>query len=182
MSRVSDSLAAPVRTEGICQKDLVTGAGPPIVFAMPKFSPKPTGGLPTSQQILDFIASAETSVGKREIAKAFGLHGAEKIALKALLKDMADEGLIDSAPGRAFHQMGGVRCIRELRIPVSLQMLAGGMTEPEILAAPTRAWPRRSECLRPSLRRFVADRPGSPPAVPRLHWTRTATRRARPDT
>ncbi len=83
---------------------------------MPKFPPKPTGGLPTSQQILDFIASAETSVGKREIAKAFGLHGAEKIALKALLKDMADEGLIDSAPGRAFHQMGGVPKVTVLRI------------------------------------------------------------------
>lgn len=83
---------------------------------MPKFSPKPTGSLPTSKQILDFIASAETSVGKREIAKAFGLHGAEKIALKALLKDMADEGLIDSSPGRAFHQMGGVPKVTVLRI------------------------------------------------------------------
>ncbi len=83
---------------------------------MPKFTPKPTGSLPTAKQILDFIASAETSVGKREIAKAFGLHGAEKIALKALLKDMADEGLIDSAPGRAFHQMGGVPKVTVLRI------------------------------------------------------------------
>ena len=83
---------------------------------MSKFMPKPTGSLPTPKQILDFIASAETSVGKREIAKAFGLHGAEKIALKALLKDMADEGLIDSAPGRAFHQMGGVPKVTVLRI------------------------------------------------------------------
>ncbi|OYY65217.1 ribonuclease R family protein [Sphingomonas sp. 28-62-11] len=83
---------------------------------MPKFTPKPTGGLPTPKQILDFIATAETSVGKREIAKAFGLHGAEKIALKALLKDMADEGLIDSSPGRAFHQMGGVPKVTVLRI------------------------------------------------------------------
>ncbi len=83
---------------------------------MPTFTPKPSGSLPTSKQVLDFIASAETSVGKREIAKAFGLHGAEKIALKALLKDMADEGLIDSAPGRAFHQMGGVPKVTVLRI------------------------------------------------------------------
>ncbi len=83
---------------------------------MPKFTPKPSGGLPTPKQILDFIASAESSVGKREIAKAFGLHGAEKIALKALLKDMADEGLIDSSPGRAFHQMGGVPKVTVLRV------------------------------------------------------------------
>ena len=69
--------------------------------------PKPKiPGLPTRDAILDFITSSPTSAGKREIAKAFGLHGADKIALKSLLKDMADEGLIDSAPGRAFHKMG----------------------------------------------------------------------------
>ena len=34
------------------------------------------------------------------------------------------------------HQMGGVPCIRDLRIPVAtvLRMLAGGMNEREILA------------------------------------------------
>jgi len=83
---------------------------------MPKFMPKPGGGLPTSKQILDFIASSDTAVGKREIAKAFGLHGAEKIALKALLRDMADEGLIDHSPGRAFHQMGGLPKVTVLRV------------------------------------------------------------------
>ena len=54
--------------------------------------------------------------GKREIARAFGLKGNDKIALKALLKDMADEGLIDSAPGRAFHKMGGVPKVTVLRV------------------------------------------------------------------
>jgi len=73
-------------------------------------------GLPTRQQILDFISGSDQPAGKREIARAFGLRGAEKIALKALLKDMADEGLIDSAPGRAFHKMGGVPKVTVLRI------------------------------------------------------------------
>uniref|UniRef100_UPI0015775A79 ribonuclease R family protein n=1 Tax=Sphingomonas bacterium TaxID=1895847 RepID=UPI0015775A79 len=73
-------------------------------------------GLPTRQQILDFIASSDTPAGKREIARAFALHGQEKIALKALLKDMADEGLIDSAPGRAFHKMGGIPKVTVLRV------------------------------------------------------------------
>ncbi|MBX9796927.1 ribonuclease R family protein [Sphingomonas sp.] len=77
---------------------------------------KPRHGLPGKQQILDFIASADTAVGKREIARAFGLSGAEKIALKALLKDMADEGLIDHSPGRAFHQMGGLPKVTVLRV------------------------------------------------------------------
>ena len=80
---------------------------------MPKTRPI---GLPTRQQILNFITTAPGPSGKREIARAFGLHGADKIALKALLKDMADEGLIDSAPGRAFHKMGGLPKVTVLRI------------------------------------------------------------------
>jgi len=72
--------------------------------------------LPTRKQILAFIERSDIAVGKREIAREFHLKGAEKIALKALLKDMADEGLIDSSPGRAFHKMGGVPRVTVLRI------------------------------------------------------------------
>ncbi len=77
---------------------------------------KPTPGLPSRKQILDFIQSSDQPAGKREIARAFGLHAHDKIMLKALLKDMADEGLIDSAPGRAFHKMGGLPKVTVLRI------------------------------------------------------------------
>ena len=77
---------------------------------------KPSSGLPTKKQILDFIESSGQPAGKREIARAFNLTGHEKILLKALLKDMADEGLIDSAPGRAFHKAGGVPRVTVLRI------------------------------------------------------------------
>jgi len=76
----------------------------------------PSPGLPNREQILDFIAKSDVPAGKREIARAFGLHGHEKIALKALLKDMADEGLIDSARGRAFHKMGGIPKVTVLRV------------------------------------------------------------------
>ena len=79
-------------------------------------SKKSPPGLPTREQVLDFITSSDMPAGKREIARAFGLHGQDKIALKALLKDMADEGLIDSAPGRAFHQMGGLPKVTVLRV------------------------------------------------------------------
>ncbi len=78
--------------------------------------PKTKPGLPSRKQILDFISTSDTPAGKREIARAFGLHGAEKVQLKALLKDMADEGLIDSAPGRAFHKMGGLPKVTVLRV------------------------------------------------------------------
>ncbi|WP_374526069.1 ribonuclease R family protein [Sphingopyxis sp.] len=77
--------------------------------------PQPAG-LPTSEQILRFIQDSPGAVGKREIAKHFGLHGADKIALKALLKDMTDEGLVDMAPGRAFHKHGGLPRVTVLRV------------------------------------------------------------------
>ena len=77
---------------------------------------KTSPGLPTRKQILDFIEQSGQPAGKREIARAFGLHSHDKILLKALLKDMADEGLIDSAPGRAFHKAGGVPRVTVLRI------------------------------------------------------------------
>jgi ribonuclease R len=78
--------------------------------------PQRDGGLPSRQQILDFIQSSDDPAGKREIARAFGLKGNEKIAIKSLLRDMADEGLIDSAPGRAFHKLGGVPKVTVLRV------------------------------------------------------------------
>ncbi|AKH41590.1 ribonuclease R [Altererythrobacter atlanticus] len=76
---------------------------------------RPTPGLPSRKQVLEFIQTSETPAGKREIARHFGLKGQEKIALKALLKDMAEEGLID---GRrtAYHRMGGVPKVTVLRV------------------------------------------------------------------
>lgn len=85
-------------------------------MAKPTKAKKPAPGLPSRQQIIDFITSSDTPAGKREIAKAFGLSAQEKITLKALLRDMSDEGLIDSAPGRAFHKMGGLPKVTVLRV------------------------------------------------------------------
>jgi ribonuclease R len=87
-------------------------------------------GFPTREQILDFIEKSDVPAGKREIARAFHLRGAEKVALKALLKDMTDEGLVDLAPGRAFHKMGGVPKVTVLRIT--------GFDGNEALAVPDR--------------------------------------------
>ena len=76
---------------------------------------RPQPGLPSRQQILDFIASSAEPAGKREIARTFGLKGQEKILLKALLKDMAEEGLIDGNR-TAFHRVGGVPKVTVLRV------------------------------------------------------------------
>jgi ribonuclease R len=77
--------------------------------------PQPAG-LPSREQILRFIEDSPGAVGKREIAKHFALRGADKIALKALLKDMTDEGVVDMAPGRAFHKHGGLPKATVLRV------------------------------------------------------------------
>lgn len=77
-------------------------------------SPK-ASGLPSRKQILDFIQESKEPAGKREISRAFGLKGHEKIQLKSLLKDMADEGLIDGKR-TAYHRMGGVPKVTVLRV------------------------------------------------------------------
>ncbi|MBC8012968.1 MAG: ribonuclease R, partial [Methyloceanibacter sp.] len=65
-------------------------------MAKPKGGPrnKTVGKLPSKQEIIDLLATATGEAGKREIARAFGVKGSDRIALKALLRDMADDGLI----------------------------------------------------------------------------------------
>lgn len=55
---------------------------------------KQAGKLPSKQEIVDFLENSPAKAGKREIARAFGVKGADRITLKNLLRDMADEGLI----------------------------------------------------------------------------------------
>ncbi len=51
-------------------------------------------GLPSKQDILDFLRTAGTKAGKREIARAFSVKGGDRVALKGLLAEMAEEGLL----------------------------------------------------------------------------------------
>jgi ribonuclease R len=57
------------------------------------------GKVPTRDELLAFIRESETPVGKREIARAYGLKGDQRIELKELLRDLRDAG--DIAPDRA---------------------------------------------------------------------------------
>jgi ribonuclease R len=58
--------------------------------------------LPTRDEILTFIREAGTQVGKREIARAFGLKGDDKIALKAILKDLSKAGAVTRGEKKHF--------------------------------------------------------------------------------
>ncbi|MEL6967028.1 MAG: ribonuclease R [Pseudomonadota bacterium] len=50
--------------------------------------------VPTRDQLLAFLEENPTETGKREIARAFGVKGQDKITLKALLKELTDEGVL----------------------------------------------------------------------------------------
>jgi ribonuclease R len=50
--------------------------------------------LPSEADVLDFIQSSPSIVGKREISRHFGVTGADKIGLKALLTRMEEDGLL----------------------------------------------------------------------------------------
>ncbi|MDR3373873.1 MAG: ribonuclease R [Ancalomicrobiaceae bacterium] len=53
------------------------------------------GELPSREQLLAFIAEHPGKAGKREIARAFKLSGGAKIALKRLLKELAEGGAVE---------------------------------------------------------------------------------------
>ena len=50
------------------------------------------GRLPSEAEILEFVRQSKSSVGKREIARVFGVKGANKSELKKLLRAMSGEG------------------------------------------------------------------------------------------
>ncbi|MDP2014953.1 MAG: ribonuclease R, partial [Actinomycetota bacterium] len=62
---------------------------------------KASGDLPTREAILSFLKrereSGQTAgkIGKREIARAFSIKGADRIALKRMLKELEAEGAIE---------------------------------------------------------------------------------------
>ncbi|MCW5750491.1 MAG: ribonuclease R [Alphaproteobacteria bacterium] len=61
---------------------------------------------PSKDQLLDFVREQKGKVGKREIARAFGLKGPDKIRLKALLRELAGAGEVERGRGRRLVQGG----------------------------------------------------------------------------
>jgi len=51
--------------------------------------------MPRREEILRYIAENPASAGKREIAKAFNLKGAQRVFLKEMLRELSDEGLVE---------------------------------------------------------------------------------------
>lgn len=115
------------------------------------------GPLPTRQQILEFIQSSPAKVGKREIARAFNIKGGDRVALKSVLRELAEEGLITGSR-RKMREKGRIP-------PVAVIEIQGQDAEGESFAVPL-SWNVREEgpapriLMAPPKGRFAMAPPG----------------------
>ena len=118
-----------------------------------KRSAKPRGRapFPTREQVLEYIRDSDGRVGKREIARAFNLGGADRVRLRDLISDMKKEGLL---PGNRRHRPAGT--LPEVTVIEVTSVTADG----DVLAAPVR-WDGDGE---PPPIRLLPER-GRPPGV-----------------
>jgi ribonuclease R len=108
---------------------------------------------PTREQILQFIAENPDRSGKRDIARAFGVTGGARIALKALIGDLVDKGQAERKR-RRLTRPGDLP-------PVSVLAVSGRDKDGELLAVPVE-WPE--ERGPPPTALIVADRRGKAPS------------------
>ncbi len=100
--------------------------------------PKPVGKtpktvpLPTKQQVLDFIRDQPGPIGKRELARAFNLRGADRLALKSLLKELEIEGAVGRGRRRRLAPPGALP-------EVAVVEITGTDSDGELVARPL-AW------------------------------------------
>ena len=65
---------------------------------------------PSREEVVAFIANAPGKVGKREIARAFGIEGGDRIWLKQMLRELEEEGVIDRRR-RTVHKAGALPAV-----------------------------------------------------------------------
>jgi len=86
--------------------------------------------LPTRQQILDYLRDSPSPVAKRDLAKVFGLKGADRIWLKEQLRQLQEEGHLERHRGKRHAP-------RDRLPPVAVLEVAGQDEDGETLARPT---------------------------------------------
>ncbi len=118
-----------------------------------KRSARPRGAapFPTREQVIEYIRDSDGPVGKREIARAFNLSGADRIRLGDLLSEMKDDGLL---PKSRRHRSAGT--LPEVMVVYIVSVTADG----DVMAAPVR-W--EGEDAPPPIR-LLPER-GRPPGV-----------------
>ncbi|QQS13099.1 MAG: ribonuclease R [Rhodospirillales bacterium] len=92
---------------------------------------KPAPALPTKEKILAFIRESPVPVGKREIAKAFNVKGADRVPLKALLRELRADGEVARGNRRELMDPGA--------LPEHLVVeITGPDSDGDLLARPVR--------------------------------------------
>src|ERR1700691_2430961 len=84
--------------------------------------------LPTRDELVAFIRERSGKVSTREIARAFGAKNADRAAINRMLRELANEGLIDRQRKR-LHHAGTLP-------PVVLADITGRDSDGELLARP----------------------------------------------
>ena len=72
--------------------------------------------LPSKAELLRFINESPGKVGKREIARAFQIRGADRPALKSLLRELVDEGLLERGRRRRVTTPGRLPAVTVLEV------------------------------------------------------------------
>ena len=78
--------------------------------------PRNASERPTKQQILAYIEEAPGRIGKREIARAFHLHGSDRIWLKEILRELESDGLLERKRGRRVSAAGRLPEVTLVRV------------------------------------------------------------------
>lgn len=109
---------------------------------------------PSREDIVQYIAEHPGKAGKREIARAFGISGGAKIALKNLLKGLAEDGLVEKKRGRLKRP--------DDLASVSVVAVTGRDPDGELIGEPAD-WP---EDRGPPPQILIATRRGAPGPAP----------------
>ncbi len=117
--------------------------------------PKRSAPLPTKEQLREFIRNSATPVGKREIARAFHIHGDDRIQLKSILKELKAEGAVERPEKRRLARPGALPGIAVVEI-------IGPDSDGELVARPA-VWP---EDVKPPRIFMAPERRGTPALEP----------------
>ena len=118
------------------------------------------GALPSRDDIVAFIArersaaeaagAAPAKIGKREIARAFGVKGAARIDLKRILKELEAEGAVERR-GKTLHKAGALP-------PVVLADITGRDRDGDLIATPAE-WDSDAQGPAPRIAVMVPRKP-----------------------
>ena len=111
---------------------------------------KHDNGFPARDAIVAFIRANPGKIGTREIAREFGLKNADRIELKRILRELADDGTI-AKRGKKIHEPAALP-------PTVMADITGRDTDGELLATPTE-WDEEENGAAPKIRIHVPRRP-----------------------